>query len=253
MLTPETAQIPPPENWQDFQRMLCDLYMSIWDNTDVKPYGRSGQAQKGIDIVGVNARTGKREAIQCKRRIDLSPKMIYEDYEIAKNLDFSIAKLIFATTAPYDTKAQDASIRINDSGPFPCEIKFWDDIKKMLLDYSAVFKKYYSNIFTVNDYHSKIVYLDVKESHYEILITRISSSNNHYGSNKDSLLIADLLNKRCETYSIGSHWSRLQGIIGYGQYDATVISNWINGFGDADKLLSDKKSQYFHPIPQKIP
>lgn len=252
ILSLDTVQIPAPANWQDFERLICDLYKLKWDDDNIQPYGGLGQTQKGIDLFGVNKKTGNREAIQCKCVDKLTLKMIRDDYKKAEELSFNITKLIFTTTAPRTTKLQDLSIELSDTGPFLCEVQFWDDIKKMLETYPMIFKKYYARIFTINDFYSKIVYLDIAENHYELLITKIPNSDNHYGANINNLLVADLQNKKCEIYSFGSHWSRLQDIIGYGRLDAFVVSNWINGFGNEQALFSNKTTHYFHYMPEGI-
>ena len=53
-------QYPSPANWQDFERMLRDLYFEL----DVEISGSSGQAQYGIDLVDANNNI----VIQAKKR-----------------------------------------------------------------------------------------------------------------------------------------------------------------------------------------
>jgi Restriction endonuclease len=63
-----TSQVPPPKNWQDFENLCADLWQEKWQDCFIQRYGRSGQAQQGVDIVcresGMNndGWTG----IQCK-------------------------------------------------------------------------------------------------------------------------------------------------------------------------------------------
>lgn len=65
-------QIPPPQNWQDFESLCCDLWAQIWNDENTKKHGRSGQPQNGIDIYGypLNAQGGC-YGIQCKKKITL--------------------------------------------------------------------------------------------------------------------------------------------------------------------------------------
>lgn len=52
MPLPHSMQIPPPANWQDFERLCYDLYKKVYNSEDVHMHGRSGQAQHGVDIYG---------------------------------------------------------------------------------------------------------------------------------------------------------------------------------------------------------
>lgn len=54
-------------NWEDFERLIVALAIDADHLTDVRRYGRSGQAQDGVDIVGFT-RDGRRAHVyQCKK------------------------------------------------------------------------------------------------------------------------------------------------------------------------------------------
>jgi hypothetical protein len=52
MVTASTAQLPPPENWDEFEQMSADLFGEEWQDRNVTRYGRQGQRQNGVDIYG---------------------------------------------------------------------------------------------------------------------------------------------------------------------------------------------------------
>ena len=43
-------KLAKPANWQDFERLICTLYEKKYGMTASSLYGRSGQAQNGVDI-----------------------------------------------------------------------------------------------------------------------------------------------------------------------------------------------------------
>lgn len=245
-----TSKIPEPTDWQEFQRMMCDLYKRIWEDSQASEFGRSGQSQFGVDIIGVRKSTCEREAVQCKVTSKLRGDVIVREYEKAKTLPIKIKRLIIASTAPRDAKAQEIACNLSDNGPFRCDLMFWDDIKNELANHMDIFRSYYKYIVfqSSNDLFCKIVYVDIKETHYEILISKTPACDDHYGQ---MLLIADLLHRKCQTYRIGDHWSRLDGFMGYGKYDAFVVSKWLNSFGTSENLFSDSSTQYNFTISTK--
>ncbi len=50
-MQPSDMQVPPPADWQAFERHLYDLYQAEW-GASVKLHGRTGQPQCGVDVYG---------------------------------------------------------------------------------------------------------------------------------------------------------------------------------------------------------
>jgi hypothetical protein len=46
---PQT-DLSPPQSWDEFEDIVADLYARLWGEPHVERYGRSGQAQQGVDI-----------------------------------------------------------------------------------------------------------------------------------------------------------------------------------------------------------
>ena len=135
----------PPQNWQDFEKMLKGIVDVIWPQEGWQNYGRAGQNQSGIDLYGYDAQK-RFTAIQCKKKdpIDsegklltnslLTEKLINDEITAAENIENpSLEKLIFATTSSRDTKVQDIVRAINETrrkqGKFQVDIWFWEDIQ----------------------------------------------------------------------------------------------------------------------------
>ncbi len=51
MPTLSRTHLPPPQNWQDFEELCCDLWGRIWGDGDAQRNGRQGQAQHGVGYV----------------------------------------------------------------------------------------------------------------------------------------------------------------------------------------------------------
>ena len=54
-------------SWEDFELLCVYMLDEFCTRGTVQPYGRRGQNQLGIDVLGVNKSTGKYDVVQCKR------------------------------------------------------------------------------------------------------------------------------------------------------------------------------------------
>ncbi len=107
-------EIPKPKNWQDFQRNCVVLFRCELSDPHTQEYGRSGQKQSGIDIIGRRgADDDNLVGIQC--RLITKPitfQKMLKDSRAALTIKAGLKELIFATTAPDDTTAADAAIEV---------------------------------------------------------------------------------------------------------------------------------------------
>lgn len=58
-----------PTDDKVFQKLCVALYSAVWNDTNLKEFGRPGQAQHGIDLF-YGTRNEKRVCIQCKRVVN---------------------------------------------------------------------------------------------------------------------------------------------------------------------------------------
>jgi tetratricopeptide (TPR) repeat protein len=107
-------EIPKPKDWQAFQRNCVLLFRAELDDPNTQEYGRGGQDQGGIDILG--RRDGNPEhyvGIQCRLIAKpLKKEKILADCRAALQLEAGLKEIIFATTAPDDTHATDAAVEV---------------------------------------------------------------------------------------------------------------------------------------------
>lgn len=237
--------IPPPKLWTKFQQMVCDLAKEVWKDPHAQEFGRPGQKQDGIDIIG--RREGKKifEAVQATKR--LTEQKIKNDYEASTKLGFELDCIIFATTDKRDAEKQTWTIKLSQEGPHRCVVWFWEDIIEKLSEHKDVRRKYYPSIIfieSLGDSAGRLVEVHDKTTRWVLLITKLDSHHKHYG---DVLLISDLLSCTCQTYRLGGHWSRLvlddwvkadtQRCVGGNKYGAFLVSHWLNSFKTVEDLF----------------
>src|SRR5262249_26663396 len=97
-----------------FQRGCVVLFQAELRDPHAQEYGRHGQKQGGIDILG--RRDGIHDyfvGIQCRRYdTPLKKAAILKDCRDALAIRAGLKEIIFATTCPSDTKGTDAAIEV---------------------------------------------------------------------------------------------------------------------------------------------
>ncbi|HHQ6624996.1 TPA: hypothetical protein ACSTL5_001460 [Serratia fonticola] len=141
--------LPPPLNWQDFQRVMCEVAKVLYLPNTVEEYGRQGQQQYGIDILAADIK-GDKIGIQCKElKGSLKTNLIDNEIIKAKNSPILFNYFIIATTAKTDTKIQDyvSSINKDKKEVFWVKIMFWEEINNIINrchDLMGITYSYYS-------------------------------------------------------------------------------------------------------------
>lgn len=107
-------EIPKPKDWQAFQRNCVLLYRAELKDPNAQEYGRGGQKQRGIDVLG--RRDGREDhfvGVQCRLiGKPLKERKIRADAREALTIKAGLRELIFATTAPDDAGATDAAVKV---------------------------------------------------------------------------------------------------------------------------------------------
>jgi hypothetical protein len=75
MPTPATAQLPPPNSWDEFEDLCADLFQEEWRDWHVVRHGREGQRQDGVDIYG-RPNGADYSGVQCKGKKLFPPKKL---------------------------------------------------------------------------------------------------------------------------------------------------------------------------------
>jgi tetratricopeptide (TPR) repeat protein len=154
MPIPATSELPKPLSWDEFEDIVWNIYKRKWNDPDAEKYGRTGQAQQGVDVYGRPSDLGGAYVgIQCKRYDNLEINTVREEIDKAEKFEPPLASLIIATTDKRDAKLQKEVRLINEKRDkaekpeekFPVYLVFWDDLSNDLSDLNNadLLAKYY--------------------------------------------------------------------------------------------------------------
>jgi len=152
-------QLPPPKDWQDFERLCWELWKEIWNDPNAQRNGRQGQPQSGVDIFGRPGGGSRWYGVQCKKaKTPLNEKAILEEVAEAKTFCPSLTTLIIATTNQRSTSVQRIARQITEEnerqGLFSVVVLGWDDIVERLYEHPGVLNRWYA--LDVSDEHEHI-------------------------------------------------------------------------------------------------
>jgi hypothetical protein len=147
MPTYADVQMPPPNSWEEFEKIVCSAAKNRWRNPGFSLHGRSGQRQDGVDVFG-NDDKGRLVGLQCKNTCSgLTLNAIREEVGKAEAFNPPLYHLYVTTTAPSDAALQ-AAIRAlsnerKETGRFGVSIMFWRDVwADLALDEKRLFQHY---------------------------------------------------------------------------------------------------------------
>lgn len=147
MPTAPLMQLPKTRSAEEFENMCADVLSKIY-GCPFEQYGRQGQKQNGIDLIGSQI-PSMHIVAQCKNYYALTyeklRKQLIEDIEATENLPFSFQTFIGMTSLEQDVVTKD--IILNTIVPFKVEIMFWEDIQCILSSDVKLLKKYYPYYF----------------------------------------------------------------------------------------------------------
>lgn len=146
------VQIPPPKDWQAFERLCADLWRKEWNDPNAQMNGRGGQQQNGVDVFGQHNSTGPYHGVQCKGKDGayggaVTEKELRDEVDKAKGFEPKISSFVLATTAPNDAKiqkvARDITVENEKEGLFSVAVLGWDEIQLKIASYPDVVTKHY--------------------------------------------------------------------------------------------------------------
>lgn len=145
MPTPATAKLPRPKSEDEFEDIALDALRILWGDSNAKRYGRRGQAQHGVDMLGT-APEGYVGG-QARNRDTATIVEIRAEAERAEHLNPPLVRFFFVIAGPRDTRLQDDVRVLSDerqqANRFPIEIVFWDDICHELAGHPDLVRKYW--------------------------------------------------------------------------------------------------------------
>jgi hypothetical protein len=129
----------------------------VWNDPYTQKNGRSGQPQKGVDILGQPNQETDWAGMQCKLKDQLTGSRlslaeIKKEIEQARTFRPPLKRLIIATTAHRDANLQEELRKIDERerriGSFSVSIFSWEDIELKLRDFPDLVQKYYPQFFS---------------------------------------------------------------------------------------------------------
>lgn len=147
MPTTASINLPTPKSWDEFEDICLSAIKIKFDNVNFNRYGRSGQKQNGVDIVGIDS-FGRLIGVQCKNTLNsLTEKLIVKEISEAESFTPSLSVLYIATSRPPDAPVQRFIQEISRErvarGNFAVGILFWTDIEQELSKRTDELKRFY--------------------------------------------------------------------------------------------------------------
>lgn len=156
-----SVAIPPPKDWQAFERNARLLFEHALHDHAVQNNGRPGQRQHGVDVFGRRGGgTGSLVGVQCKGKDSgfgkpVTEKELVSEVEKARSFQPRLDEFKLITTAPDDQKIQQAARLLEekiraDGWPLSIEVWGWGRIQEEVNRYSEVVRHFHpdATIFT---------------------------------------------------------------------------------------------------------
>lgn len=150
-------QLPPPKDWQKFERLCRDIWARVWNYPDTQLHGRQGQPQCGVDVYGyVDGEVDQLYAVQCKgkdqyNRDGVTEQELIAEVKKATNFVPKIKSFVLATTAPNDTKIQKIARELSQEYKFRITVMGWDSIVSLLSQYDDLTQSYLRDLRYLED------------------------------------------------------------------------------------------------------
>ena len=148
-----SVSIPPPKNWQDFERHCRVLFECILKDPTTCLNGRHGQSQNGVDIWGRRGGSGGQYVgVQCKGKNSNLGKKVTEselrgEVEKARNFTPPILEFFLVTTAPDDAKIQEIARNITQENkvsnrPMDVTVWGWAELENRISQYAPAIQAF---------------------------------------------------------------------------------------------------------------
>ena len=140
-------KISAPSDAKEFENMVLDYAIYTYSKRSTL-LGRQGQSQHGIDII-VTCEDNTKICIQCKNIPNkrITKTNIEQWIEEAKSSPIKITLFVIALACERDSILQEyvekKSEERKNSGLYPVDIVFWDDIEHFIKSDKEVLEKYY--------------------------------------------------------------------------------------------------------------
>ena len=157
-------QIPKPNDWQALQRGCVLLFRAELNDPNAQEYGRNGQDQGGIDVLGRrNNNHNHFVGIQCRHIAKpIKQAKILEDCREALKLKAELKEIIFATTAKNDTVATDAAIAVerllrSEGHDLAVVVYGWESLQTLIAVHEVAYHAFFPSALATTARQSSII------------------------------------------------------------------------------------------------
>jgi hypothetical protein len=150
MTSPSSVDIPKPLDWQQLERLTRAVF-SESKKADFQRFGREGQRQNGIDIIGCLAE-GTVTGIQCKGRTSslgkrLSQETIDKAIEEAESYGGRLDEFFIVSTSDNDARLQEYVIELSTTrkaaGKFGITLWAWQSMADQIRSCPKTLQTFY--------------------------------------------------------------------------------------------------------------
>ncbi len=143
-------KLPKPTSWIIFEDLVYDLFSRVF-NVELQKYGRQGQSQYGVDIIGMLPTIGY-VGLQCKNTTKLTQSQILNELSLAMKCPIKLNQYMIITTAENDVSVINFISSLNESKKYHFKISYiaWEGCEKRLIAEMQICKKYYPYFFEKN-------------------------------------------------------------------------------------------------------
>lgn len=250
--------LPLPTSDEAFEELCLDVWKRLLNDPSAQRYGRQGQRQHGVDIIGRRDHSFDWVGVQCKLRRTgaLSLEDVKKDVDAAVRMNPRLAEFVVATTARRDTSLQDfARLHTEDllaRGLFAVRAFFWEDFEAFLqaepnLDILA---RHYGQLIlhvlpqglAVAKMLSLRLGVEKPTTLYEVMIGKTLARHENEAASglayfKDLAYMVNLQTRAAAVFRVPvRHYSDLETAI-RNRTDEYIIASWLNTFDSIDALL----------------
>lgn len=224
MPTLNSMEIPKPQNWQDFERIVESYARIYWPGCMITLYGGVGQEQHGVDIY-IRSNKANYIGIQCKKVASLTYYQIEKEIQKAKNFKPALKHYYIATSANRNAGLQEKvnilNSQHNEEGSFLVDILFWEDIIGLIMSDDKVFEQHYPQLSPGNG--------------------RVDSYTVYAANNKNSVIGNNITIKTPKKLNVKK--GPIQDTIGSNTYMKNYAKHLIDRYHEFKKADADAKNE----------
>lgn len=144
---PQLEYLPTEQlSWENFERLLLRVAQDVHGLRNVRRFGTTGQAQKGLDVIGINS-DDKAEGIQSKRRKTFTKSHLDDAVDKYKEstFRFPFARLAIGVSKQVaERKIVEHLIELNVTLA-PLEVEIWDQdaLSRMLRPHPQIVTEFF--------------------------------------------------------------------------------------------------------------